>query len=161
VGRAEFALMLAPNNRTNLAAGINTVEHGARRSIPKLDTPVGGTASTRQEAAVKGTPVQGLDGGLVLIENETGCVVGQIPLMVRSLPRHGRIPQTHGIIVAPARETRAVVVPFEAAHFLLVVLVLTQYRYARISWLKIIESRPPTSTSDGSTPTTTLRRMSP
>jgi hypothetical protein len=51
--------------------------------------------------------------------------------MVESLQTDG------GIIVAPARETRAVVVPFEAAHFLLVVLVLDTISVdARISWLK-------------------------
>lgn len=124
VGRAKFTLMLTPDNRTDLAASINAVEHGARRGIPKFNAAVGRTASTRQEPTMKGTPVQGLDGSLVLLENETRRLVILIPLLERRLPRHGRIPKTHSIIVAATGETRSVIVPFEAAYFLFVLLVL-------------------------------------
>ena len=77
MGGAQFprARQGTPHDGTHLTAGIDTVQDGARRGIPKFEGPIGRATPTGQQAAMKGTPIQGLDGRLVLSQNQARCMI--------------------------------------------------------------------------------------
>jgi len=126
VARAYLPLVLRPQQRANLAPRVDRVEHGPRVGIPELDGPVGRAAPGGEEAAVKGTPRQGLHRGPVLRQCEPRADVRHVEVaaaVVAGRPSptptgHRRVPQTEQILVPAAREGAPLVVPPQTANLL-------------------------------------------
>ena len=97
MARANLPLVLRPQQRTDLTARINRIQHGTRICIPKLDGTICRAASAGQQSSVEGTPRQRLHRGLVLRQCQTRTDIRIVDICISVVTgplRHGRIPQT-------------------------------------------------------------------
>ena len=107
VPRQDFLLVRRPHQRADLRASVDVLHASAGRRVPELDATIRRAAAGREQARIVRAPCHSLDSSAVRID----LVARRIAALV---------PYVQQVVIAARRKLRAVVVPLQAAHLLLV-----------------------------------------